>query len=319
MKKLHVQSDSTQERCKAHFSTKDILSKALRAAVATAVICLQTYPSYGAPEQLGRKADFSVFTSNWSGYISDISGVLAQRVVGVNGTFNVPKVSSSCFIQNRQTSFAMRYEVAVWIGIGGTEENSLVQTGIIAQKSVLSFPTSKHSTKAPKFSYIHISPFYEMLPNPPVRLHGMDMHQGDEVSASISKLRGTRNDFTIRITDDTNGKSFKKIVIYPVSQAYPLPKMSAEWIVERPAHDLNTTSFFKMPKFSQVDFKSSGMEANYLGLKGRMQYSISSMGELVKIDMSDDGTSKGRLTSTSNLSDVGTRFAVTESMCARMK
>lgn len=316
MHKLPSESFCQPKGNKKHTSMKEVLSKVMRASAMGVAMCIFTCSASGATRPSSRQADFSIYSLNWSGYISDISSVLAQSAVGVKGTFNIPKISGSCFAKGASAYRPLHfYEMAAWVGIGGTEENSLVQTGIIAEYSVLSLQSSNFLETSQKLSYLHISPFYEMLPLPPVRLHGLDMRPGDEISASILKSGKTKDSFTISLKDESNGKSFKKTLKYPLSNGYAVPHLSTEWVVERPAYQLNAKTFFQMPNFDPVTFKSSGMETTFLGLKGVEQFGIIGIGELIKIDMSTNGTASTALTNTSSLANSGSGFYVTDKGC----
>jgi hypothetical protein len=159
---------------------------------------------------------------DWSGYVvvSD-SGNPQPVFSGVNGSWTIPKVTPS---QNDEFS-------AVWIGIGGQLDDSLIQTGT-EQDSI-------NGTEA-------YSAWYELLPNNSVTITTINVTQGDEITAWISLVDSATNQWSIEITDLTNGESFQQ------SFQYDSSKLSAEWIVERPTVDstLGTLANFGSATFT---------------------------------------------------------------------
>jgi hypothetical protein len=106
---------------------------------------------------------------------------------------------------------------ATWIGIGGVSTNDLIQVGT---QNIIT-PNGQVSTAA----------FYELLPNYSQSISSVTVTPGDTITASLVKISG--NQWTISITDQTNGQSYTNSVSYASSQS------SAEWIEEDPSFSTN--------------------------------------------------------------------------------
>src|SRR5581483_11881915 len=72
------------------------------------------------------------------------------------------------------------------------------------------------------------SAFYELLPESSTIIPAIAVSTGDHMSASL--IETASNEWTITITDTTNGQSFVKNVGYISSNS------SAEWIEEDPSY-----------------------------------------------------------------------------------
>ena len=145
-----------------------------------------------------------LISSDWSGYSvsSDLNNP-QPKVTGVNASWTVPIVNVS-----KGDSFS-----AVWIGVGGQFDDTLIQTG-----------TEQDSTSG-RGVY---SAWYELLSSNAVTIDSLGVSPGDEITASISLLEPATNTWSIEIHDVTSGQSFQKNLVYVSSM------LSAEWIVERP-------------------------------------------------------------------------------------
>ena len=145
----------------------------------------------------------TVMGVDWSGYTVSTSLKSPQpTVTEVSGTWVVPSV-----ITTSGNSFS-----AVWVGIGGQFDQSLVQMG-----------TEQDVTNG----QIGYSAWYELLPAYPVYLT-MSVAPGDRISADIKLLDTSANTWSISIRDVTNGQSYQTSVQYDSS------RLTAVWIVERP-------------------------------------------------------------------------------------
>lgn len=146
-------------------------------------------------------------SSDWSGYSvsSDLNNPQPQ-VTSVNASWTVPTVNVSI-----GDSFS-----AVWIGVGGQFDDTLIQTG-----------TEQDSTNGEGV----YSAWYELLPYNEVAIDSLSVSPGDEITASISLLEPATNTWSIEIHDAKNGQSFQKSLVYVSSM------LSAEWIVERPTEN----------------------------------------------------------------------------------
>ncbi len=141
---------------------------------------------------------------NWAGYVvvSDLSNPSAS-VVGVSASWIVPSV----------TDIGIDAFSAVWVGIGGQFDNSLIQTG--TEQDVVG-------------GLMTYSAWYELLPADSVTIDAISVSPGDQMEASISLTNSGKNQWTISLSDLTSGQKFQKTVTYKSS------RLSAEWIVERP-------------------------------------------------------------------------------------
>lgn len=137
---------------------------------------------------------------NWSGYLA------------ANGTFT--GVSGSWIATNPTGNGSSTSADSSWIGIGGVTAGDLIQVGT---QNIVS-ASGQVSTSA----------FYEMLPDVSQPVPGMTVAPGDSMTASISEIGSGQ--WTINITDKTNGQS------YALTVAYASSLSSAEWIEEDPSY-----------------------------------------------------------------------------------
>ncbi len=142
--------------------------------------------------------------TNWAGYVvaSDLQNP-QPTVTSISASWTVPKVV---------TSFQDEFS-AVWIGIGGFFDNSLIQTG-----------TEQDSIQGQS----EYSAWLELLPQTSLTIDTITVSPGDQISASILLVDSTIDEWTIDIKDLTTNQEYTNSFVYPSSQ------MSAEWIVERP-------------------------------------------------------------------------------------
>jgi hypothetical protein len=169
---------------------------------------------------------------NWAGYVaaSDLNnpqGVAA----GVSGQWIVPTVTDI-----GQDAFS-----AVWVGIGGEFDQSLIQTG-----------TEQDITGGSPTYYA----WYELLPDDSVTIDSMPVSPGDQMAAAINLVDPANNVWTISLADLTTGQKFENNFTYNSQQ------LTAEWIVERP--DVNN-ALSQLANFGNVTF--SNCQAN-LGKTG---------------------------------------------------
>jgi hypothetical protein len=175
--------------------------------------------------------------SNWAGYIiaSDLQDP-QPTVTSVSASWTVPTVTSS----SQEDMFA-----AVWIGIGGYFDESLIQVG------------TEQDSIGGQGEY---SVWYELLPDFSYTLDTIIISPGDKINAS-TQLVNPNTDKSIHIEDVTTGQAFQNDFIYASSQ------LSAEWIVERPLAgrrletltDIGTVSFTNCQ--ATVDGQSSSISA----------------------------------------------------------
>lgn len=162
-------------------------------------------------------------SSNWSGYVAE-SGPFAE----VTGTFSVPSLDSG-----EPSTDAM----AEWVGIDGDGNTSLIQAGIDE------LPNPNNA------SQFFIVPWWEILPAAQTDITTVSVSAGDQVTVTIDQISGT--EWSITLTDDTNGQSFTTV------QTYTGPGASAEWIVEAP-YNSNGNQFTLAPYTPVVNFSDLG-------------------------------------------------------------
>jgi hypothetical protein len=147
--------------------------------------------------------------TNWAGYIvaSDLQNPQAS-VTSVSASWTVPTVTIST-----QDKFS-----AVWIGIGGFFDSTLIQTG-----------TEQDSIQG-KSEY---TAWLELLPQNAITIDSITVSPGDQINASIQLVDANTDQWSISIEDLTSNQQYTDSVFYSSSQ------LSAEWIVERP--DISST------------------------------------------------------------------------------
>jgi len=183
---------------------------------------------------------------NWAGYmvVSDLSSP-APMVAVVNGSWTVPSVTGT------SDSYS-----AVWIGIGGQYDTTLVQAGTL-QDWVN--------------GQAEYSAFYEALPAGLITIDSINVSPGDVISVSISLVDSAANIWSIELLDGTTGQSFQ------TSLAYGSTQLSAEWIVERPTL-VADNQIATMPDFGSIQFTGCivKMGSGFGGIRDfpRLQYSM---------------------------------------------
>jgi len=168
-------------------------------------------------------------STDWAGYsVATDFNSPKQLVTGVSGSWTVPQVIAS---QNDTFS-------AAWIGIGGQLDQTLIQTG------------TEHDSINGTAEY---SAWYELLPDFSIDIN-MTISPGDKITASIELLNSATNEWTIDIADTTNGQRFQQNV------QYNSPRLSAEWIVERPTigQDVGTLANFGSVTFTAASATIQG-------------------------------------------------------------
>jgi hypothetical protein len=142
-------------------------------------------------------------STNWSGYLAANSTYTA-----ITGAWTVPN----------PVGVAGRVSAdSAWIGIGGVTSSDLIQVGT---QDIIS-----------SSGQVATSAFYELLPSAAQTIPNLTITPGDNVSAAITNTTGSQ--WTISITDHTNGELFNINVTYASSNS------SAEWIEEDPSSGPN--------------------------------------------------------------------------------
>jgi hypothetical protein len=207
-------------------------------------------------------------STDWAGYsVATDFNSPKQLVTGVSGSWAVPEVTVS-----QTDTFS-----AAWIGIGGQLDRTLIQTG------------TEHDSINGTVEY---SAWYELLPDFSIGIN-MNISPGDKIAASIELLNSATNEWTITIADTTNGQSFQQNV------QYNSPRLSAEWIVERPTigQDLGTLANFGSVTFTAASAIIQGNTGSITDFS------------YVQIIMQD--RQNRQLTTVSSLSTGGSSFTVT--------
>ena len=181
---------------------------------------LSSLPSPGSASS-SDSSPLSMQSPQWAGYVVMSNLILRQQVVtSVRGSWTVPAVESS---GNDTYS-------AVWVGIGGYGEQSLIQTGTLQQ-----FVNGVPAYYA----------WYQLLPNRAVRILNVPVQPGHKIMALVNLIEGSSNSWSIEISDVTSGDSFQKTFSYASS------RLSAEWVVESPTVSGNIST---LANFGSVIF-----------------------------------------------------------------
>ena len=154
----------------------------------------QGWTAAGAPSVHSVRS-LDAFSSNWAGY-----AVTGGSYSAVAGRWTVPRVVPS----------AGPRASAVWLGIDGVTNGSLIQVGT-EQDSI--------DGRAAYFAW------WEVLPAPAVRITSFAVRAGDRISASIQRV--ARGRWRISIRDARSGG-------FSIVRGYAGPGSSAEWIEEAP-------------------------------------------------------------------------------------
>jgi hypothetical protein len=169
----------------------------LRAIASLALLALAASLSVGPlAATAGASAPrFEASSSNWAGY-----ALTGGPYLSIGGRWTVPTV----------TPAAGRSASAIWLGIDGTTNSSLIQVG-----------TEQDSANG----RVRYFAWWEILPAPAVRIATLDVRPGDRISAAISQAAPGRWRITIR---DARSGTFSTV------RSYRGPGSSAEWIEEAP-------------------------------------------------------------------------------------
>ena len=174
-------------------------------------------------------------SNNWAGY-AKIGGPFEF----VRGEWNVPTIDST-----------VAGDMAVWVGIDGSSNNSLIQAG--------TFDGYWSGFLGIGQGVAH-SAWWEILPALPAFLSN-PVSSGDTMVTTISPLPGlsadpsTTNSWVISIKNTTRGWTFSTLA------SFNGPLTSAEWIVEDLSRCFGSCSFDPLPNFGNVNFDRSNLVA----------------------------------------------------------
>lgn len=171
-------------------------------ALAAILLALSTIRAAGAATPHARLQAFTESASqggdvsrNWAGYVDERPGIDS-----VSGTWIVPQVSLA----------ASTGASSVWVGIGGSNSNDLIQAG------------TEQDTERGRPAYYA---WFEMLPDVAQRVR-LQVQPGDQLSVSISEL--APDQWSIDIINATSGGEVR------VPANYHSQHASADWVVEAP-------------------------------------------------------------------------------------
>ena len=160
----------------------------------------------------------TVTTPTWSGYTFPVSGV-----TGIRAEWTQP---SSTGLPDAEASF--------WIGIGGWDDQSLIQSGTIDAG------TNLGGTPV----------WYELLPAGP-ELLPITVVPGDKIAVSIVELRPPQEMWQISVDDMSAGGTFTEVVPYDSAGTDP------SFIVEHPREGMSPSSpFAPFPNWGSVSFSN---------------------------------------------------------------
>lgn len=213
----------------------------------------------------------SVVSLDWAGYAVSSNLIAPQPLVsGVNGSWTVPKIAASV-----GDSYS-----AVWIGIGGQSDSTLIQCG------------TEHDFINGREQY---SVWYELLPAVSVTVNGIKISPGDNIQASIKLANSTTNDWTLEISNLSNGQR------YSWDFAYNSSKLSAEWVVERPTV---TNQITNLADFGKVMFTEA---------RATIDATVGTISSFPNYEIIMNNRDNAQLASVSNLNSDGSSFSVTSS------
>jgi hypothetical protein len=163
---------------------------------------------------------------DWGGYGVSSNFIFPEpQVTSVSGSWIVPAVAVS-----ERDTFS-----AIWLGIGGQTEPTLIQIG-----------SQQNSVKG----QTEYSLWYEMLPAYSITIENIAVSPGDKITAAVRLADSSTNNWLMEINDITTGESFSQTVYYNSS------KLSAEWVIERPKVNDQVTTLANFGSITFTDIKA---------------------------------------------------------------
>lgn len=164
---------------------------------------------------------------NWAGYLE--AGVTSQDMNSMSGEWTIPTVTPVS-----STAYGL---ASTWIGIGGFGgTQTLVQIG-----------TNEYSGPNLGASGTFYYPFWECYPQLATPIADFKVKPGDDMTSSIAKQG---NDWTLTLTDKTNGGSFQKTLACSPDQ------QTAEWVLEGVAPGGQKIETSIMPQVTTTQFSN---------------------------------------------------------------
>ena len=231
-------------------------------------------------------SDFVSNDTNWAGYIvaSDLQNPQSS-VTSVTASWIVPTV-----VISSQDTFS-----AVWIGIGGFFDNTLIQTG-----------TEQDSIQGQS----EYSAWVEFLPQNSITIDSITVSPGDQIDATIQLVEANTDQWSIYLKDITKNQECSGSFFYVSS------KLSAEWIVERP--DISSRrsrgTLASLADVGTVDFASCQIDIG--GETGTISSFPTVQSVMYETVQSVTNLGSTLLTTVSNLTANGSSFTVETSPSA---
>ena len=231
------------------------------------------YIKLGPISQPNLPIPFVSIGKNWAGYEVFSSLLNPQPTVNsISAFWTAPAVNSG-----GSDAFS-----SVWIGIGGQFDQTLIQVG-----------TEQDSSNGSTNYYA----WYEMLPSSAVPITSIQVAAGDQISASISMVNSNTGTWAISIDDQTSNTQFQS------NFNYTSQRLSAEWIVERPAVN---GALAPLANFGSVTFTNCNAD-----LSGKTGGISSFTHNITFMEPQIVNNRSVQLVSVSGLSNGGTQFKVT--------
>jgi hypothetical protein len=205
-------------------------------AAARAAAASHSVPLHVVPDGAVRIASAPAFqtSSNWSGYVAGGG----PQFTSVSGQWTVPSVQPASPLESS----------ASWLGIGGTDTSTLIQTGTTQE-------TNEGATEY--FAW------YELLPSPAITIG--DVSPGDTMSASISQT--APNQWSLTIEDLTSSQHFTGTGTYDTAVD------SAEWIEEAPTL-ASSGQLISLADFGTVNFNHLAVQGSDLASEALTPFAI---------------------------------------------
>jgi hypothetical protein len=221
-------------------------------------------------------------STNWSGYVANLSSQAPNSVTAVSGSWVVPTVTGS----RHGSSYS-----SVWVGIDGYSDSTVEQAG--TEQDVIN--------GVPQYRA-----WWEMYSSglqQPEQVISMTIQPGDKITASV-QYAGSGN-FVLTIKDTTRNELFTTTKNTTTTQSPTAQRSSAEWIVEAPGVGGRQAS---LANFGSVTFSNASATID----PGTGQVTGPISDPAWQNEVIDMVTNYGTLLdSTSSLDSTGTQFTVT--------
>lgn len=156
----------------------------------------------------------SLVSSNWSGY-TVARYATGNSYTSASSTWVVPPATMPT---NKTSGYS-----SSWVGIGGFCTNAACTR---VDRTLIQLGTEQDNVNGTASYYA----WYEMLPNPEIKITSLVVNPGDTIVASLKVVSSSKHgqSWLLTLADTTNGQSWSQTFSYNSSLA------SAEWIEEAP-------------------------------------------------------------------------------------